>query len=241
MPAGERPYAVAVNPATNKIYVSNQFSNTVRIIDGATNAIASLEEGSFNVIAADSKLGKIYLLGYEDTDLKVLGDGTAMLGRISLGMHQWAMAVNENDSTVYVTRIGNAELAMVEERTGAVTRIPTGAFPCAVQLNPMTNKIYVVNHADDTVTVIDAAKRSVVATIAVGHGPQGIAIDSARNRIYVANRNDNTISVIDGRQNQVIDTISVERKPFALAVLPGANQLYAATVSGQPLAVNVTK
>ena len=32
------PWAVAVNPVTNKIYVANYGSNNVTVIDGATNA-----------------------------------------------------------------------------------------------------------------------------------------------------------------------------------------------------------
>ena len=36
--AGTSPYAVAVNPVTNKIYVANYNSNTVTVIDGATNS-----------------------------------------------------------------------------------------------------------------------------------------------------------------------------------------------------------
>ena len=41
IPVGSGPNAVAVNPATNKIYVSNQVSNTVTVIDGASNATST--------------------------------------------------------------------------------------------------------------------------------------------------------------------------------------------------------
>jgi len=34
---GNLPYAVAVNPVTNKVYVVNYGSSTVTVIDGATN------------------------------------------------------------------------------------------------------------------------------------------------------------------------------------------------------------
>src|SRR5258708_20793740 len=35
--AGTNPFAAAVNPVTNKIYVANRGSNTVTVIDGAKN------------------------------------------------------------------------------------------------------------------------------------------------------------------------------------------------------------
>jgi len=37
VPAGSEPWAVAVNPVTNKIYVANRNEDNVTVIDGATN------------------------------------------------------------------------------------------------------------------------------------------------------------------------------------------------------------
>jgi len=42
---GAHPYVVAANPTTNKIYVSKTFSNTMTVIDGATNATSNLKAG----------------------------------------------------------------------------------------------------------------------------------------------------------------------------------------------------
>ena len=42
---GSQPFAVAVNPATNKIYVVNHGQNTVTVIDGATNTTRDRESG----------------------------------------------------------------------------------------------------------------------------------------------------------------------------------------------------
>lgn len=41
VPAGTSPFAVAVNPATNRIYVANINSNNVTVIDGATDTVAA--------------------------------------------------------------------------------------------------------------------------------------------------------------------------------------------------------
>src|SRR6266481_9903228 len=42
IPAGTNPLAAAVNPVTNKIYVANQGSNYVTVIDGAKNTITHI-------------------------------------------------------------------------------------------------------------------------------------------------------------------------------------------------------
>ena len=87
---------------------------------------------------------------------------------------------------------------MVDEVSGNVTTVPTGAIPCAVAVNPVTNMAYVANHGDDTVTVIDGARRAVIATVRVGLRPQVVAVDSKRNRVYIANTHSDDITVIDG-------------------------------------------
>src|SRR5438477_4786612 len=165
---GPLAYDVAANPATNKIYVSNTFSDVITAIDGATNAISTVKAGSADAIAVDAKLDKVYLLGYENANLTVMDQTTNIIGKKQVGMHPWAMAVNEATSTLYVTRVGNGQLLELDEKSGVTTTIPTGAFPCAVAVNPVTNRVYVVNHGDDTVTVIDGARREAIATVKVG-------------------------------------------------------------------------
>ena len=43
---GTTPIAIAVNPVTNKIYVANQNSSSVTVIDGATNTTTTVAAGS---------------------------------------------------------------------------------------------------------------------------------------------------------------------------------------------------
>jgi YVTN family beta-propeller protein len=92
--------------------------------------------------------------------------------------------------------------------------------------------VYVVNHGEDSVTVIDGAKRSVVATVKVGAKPQGIAVDAKRNRAYVANVHGDSVSVIDGARNVVVGTFRVGKNPFALAVSDGNGKVYVAYEGG---------
>jgi len=232
---GPNPYVLVADQLSNKIFLSNTFSDKLTIIDGATNSITKLKAVSANVLAVDEKLSKIYLLGYEDENLNVFDEKSLTFSRIKIGMHQWSIAIDPATHMAYVTRSGYAELAAINPLTGSVTKIPTGATPCAVALNPATKTLYVSNHTDDSVTTIDATNYAVIATIKVGHRPQGIAVDPIRNRIYVANRNDNSISVIDGSKNQVTKTLPVGSNPFALVVNPKTGQLFAATIAGPPL------
>ena len=60
--AGTTPWAIAVNPVTNTIYVVNSNSNNVTVIDGATNATATVTAGSFpDAIAVNPVTNMIYV------------------------------------------------------------------------------------------------------------------------------------------------------------------------------------
>ena len=54
-------------------------------------------------------------------------------------------------------------------------------------MNPTTNRIYVCNYGDKTVSVLDGSTNTVLATVPVGDGPAGIAVNPATNRVYVSN------------------------------------------------------
>ncbi len=62
----------------------------------------------------------------------------------------------------------------------------TGANPTGIAINPVTNKVYVTNLSDSSVTVIDGATNTTV-TVLVGSLPRAVALNPANNRIYVAN------------------------------------------------------
>jgi len=64
------------------------------------------------------------------------------------------------------------------------------------QVNRGTNKIYVANYANNTVTVIDGVTLQM-STMASPGGPEGIAVNPVTNKIYVSNLL-GTVTVIDG-------------------------------------------
>src|SRR4029077_10615670 len=93
-----------------------------------------------------------------------------------------------------------------------------GAPPIQAQ-----TRAYVTNSEDNTVSVIDTATNTVVATVPVGVNPYGIAITPDRTRAYTANGftgADNTVSVIDTASNTVVATVTVTNGPSWEATTP---------------------
>src|SRR5207253_2081625 len=77
-----------------------------------------------------------------------------------------------------------------------------------------------VDAGSSTVSVIDTATNTVVATIPVGADPSGVAITPDGTRAYVTDQGSTTVSVIDTATNTVVATINVGADPVAVAITP---------------------
>ena len=82
----------------------------------------------------------------------------------------------------------------------------------------------------DTVSVINTATNTVVATIPIGAGtqPTGVVVTPDGTRVYVTNALDNTVSVINTATNTVITTLPVGLFPQVLGICSNGNALLAA-------------
>lgn len=113
--------------------------------------------------------------------------------------------------------------------------IPTGARPQGIAVTPDGAKVYVANHGENSVTVIDAAADTATTTVAVGAAPLGVAISPDGSRAYVANSGGNSVSVIAVSSDSVATTIPVGAAPAGAAVSPDGSVGYVANSAGGTL------
>lgn len=106
-----------------------------------------------------------------------------------------------------------------------IANIAVGKQPIYLAVDEKTNRVYVSNQADDSVSVIDGATNTVLGTVRVGHYPNGVAVNSKTNTIYVANLNSGTLSIIDGT-TLTTSTLRVGPSPAKVAVNPSTNRVY---------------
>ena len=59
-----------------------------------------------------------------------------------------------------------------------IATIAVGHRPTYLAADPKTDRIYVSNQSDNTVSVIDGATNQVLATVRVGHYPNGITVNT---------------------------------------------------------------
>ncbi|MBI3799016.1 MAG: YncE family protein [Deltaproteobacteria bacterium] len=85
---------------------------------------------------------------------------------------------------------------------------------------------YISSLFGNTVSVVDTATNTVVATVPVGGGPKGVAVTPDGKRVYVANQGSGTVSVIDTTTNSKIATVFVGGAPNGIAVHPSGKRVY---------------
>jgi YVTN family beta-propeller protein len=235
--AGDEPNSVAVNPVTNKIYVANQSSNNVTVIDGASNSTTTVAAGSDDQtsVAVNPVTNKIYVANSAVDTVTVIDGATNTTTSVAVGLQPQAMAVNPVTNKVYVANFEDDTVTVIDGATNTTATVGVGLFADAVAVNPVTNKIYVANYYDGTVTVIDGATNST-STVVAGSGPNGAAVNPVTNKVYVSNYYSGTVTVIDGATNST-STVAAGSGPYAVAVNPVTNKVYVANISSRTVTV----
>ena len=171
---GSNPLGVAIDQATNTIYVANTGENTVSVINGATcnrtNTSGCGQDpptvtvgGGASLLAVDPATDTIYVGSFDDGTISVI-DGSTCNGGNSSGCAQVPPTVT------------------------------VGSFPDGVAVDQATHTVYVANGNDTTVSVIDGSRCNgtdssgcgqTPPTVDVGGNPVELAVDQATDTVYV--------------------------------------------------------
>jgi len=249
---GSSPVGVGVNPNTNRIYVANQVSNDVSVIDGATNAVvATIPVGAGPAgVGVNTTTNRIYVDSEASQSVSVI-DGTLgsptentviatipVPGRSLSGGR--GIGVNPVTNMIYVPSFDpGGRVIKIDGATNKVlSQIAVAANPFAAAVNPVTNKIY-VGHGSffgrTRITVIDGATGAVSDGAAVGLSQVSIGVNPTISRIYVKKGDPSRgepfgVVVVDSNTNTVLATIPVvgETGHGGLGVNPTTNRIYVA-------------
>jgi len=229
---GANPWALSIDQKLHSVYVSNNWDDTVSVLNGAT------------------------------CNATVTSGCRAVPPTVQVGAAPQALLADPTTGTLYAANSGDSTVSVVNLATcdGSTTSGCRSVSPSAVVSTPFLNPptkltggvavdgstktVYVANLGAGTVSVVNgatcnAAQKSgctkPAATIDVGGEPGGIAVDEATDTLYVANLRGSTVSVIDGATCNATDqqgcsrppaTVAVGNGPYALAVDEATDTIY---------------
>jgi len=243
---GRETNAIAVNPVSNTVYVTNMFSDSFNVIDGASDSIVAtfgdsggdLASPNCVLVNAVASPARAYVGNFWSGTLNVVDDAsravvatvTSLGGTHGGGPRAFALEPS-GDTKLYVAEYGTNSVAVLNGTTyELIKRIPVGSVPRALGIfsSVPRKRVYVANSGSGTVSVIDAtAADAVVATVTVGGSPKAIAVDDVTGFAYVTNEASDTVSVI-GDEDELVATVGVGDRPIGIAVDAAGGRVFVA-------------
>ncbi len=212
-------------------YIENSSSNTVSVINLATNVVVKTIQVNVSPIgvAVSTDGSKVYVTNQGSSNITVISTSTnTVIATIACKPEPTSMVVSPDGSRLYVTNESSSNnLSVISTATNAViANISVGNDPYGVAISPDGSKVYVTNAEDNTVSVINTSTNTVITNIPIGQGAMDLLTSPDGSRLYVLNAADNTMSIINTLDNTVITTIATGNAPFCLAMSADGSRLY---------------
>ena len=243
-----------------RVYVTNESSGDLSIIDGTTlEVIANIPLGKRpRGIHASPDKRTIYVAlsgtppappGVDESTLPPpdrsadgIGvfdvDQNKQIRVIEGGLDPENFDISRDGKTIFVSNEDTSAVTFIDLATGKPIQTITGlgGEPEGVTLSPDGKLVYVTTEAAGAISVIDVGKRKLIKSFKVGRRPRNIIFLPDGKRGYVNAENDGSIILFDAVKNEKIKAIQLgtpgEIKPMGLALSPDASKLYVSTGRG---------
>jgi DNA-binding beta-propeller fold protein YncE len=248
---GVRLGALAINPLTNRIYVTTNKS-AVNVITGLTNGDCQRprwnnEQHSCRcaiaptatVLAVNTATNRIYVGGQPPNSTSpsvVVIDGSnnsviATAGDSNNPVGVQGLAINKTTNTIYAASsaeafvLNGASNNFINNFSFSIVHLSNTS---ALAVNEATNETYFVGFPSSLFVLggFNFFNPPVLSPLLVGDGPGDVAINQATNGIYIPASQGNILTVIDGRDHSIITSLSTGISPVAVAVNPVTNRIY---------------
>ncbi|WP_307680246.1 beta-N-acetylglucosaminidase domain-containing protein [Streptomyces sp. V4I2] len=236
---GNNPGEVVVSADGRTAYAANQGSNTVSVIDVATDTVtATVAVGRVPAgLALTPDGGTLWVANYTDGTVQPIDTTTLTPGTpVPVGSGPENMAITPDGRTLYVADIHDNTVTPVDLTTGkAETPVPVGPRPFNVVAAPDGKTVYVSNSGGSTVTPIDTATNETEATFLVSGQAYGLALSPDGRTLWVSPSNGDSVTPVDTVTGAPGTSVQVGRSAFDVALDWSGGTAYVTTADGNSL------
>ena len=249
---GQNPDFVAVNAATDTIYVSNSNDGTVSVIDGSTTKVtATITIGGMpQGIAVNPATNMVYVAlfaGLSSTVTVIDGSDNSIVTNLSVPGATY-VAVDSATNQIYTSDSDNTVRVIDGSSNTVVATLTFNNVLEGIAVDSARSLIYVEEVGiPPSVAVIDGSTNTVTNTISVSQASflTGLTVDTSLNRVYASDSQKMRLFVIDGASGKVLGSTGLPgagnpkyaamgRGHEVLVTDPGANHIFAINgVSGK--------
>lgn len=229
IPTGVHPQGIVVNPANQLVYVANQLSGSLTVLDGNNQVVKVIQlQPSFpgfaspvaltvNSKSSSSKYGYVYVVCSVANVLAVIDLSLNVVAYVPVGIRPVAATFNPVNLKVYVANLVSDNLSVIDAEALSETilsPLPTGQDPIGVGVDPVNGDIYVANSLANSITVYDSTDTLAATIPAVGQYPVSITYNAANDTMYAVATNNNFVYQIERATHSIVGIIEAGSKPY---------------------------
>ena len=231
-------------------YVGEAFSNSIRVIDTATNTeTATIATNSPSKIAVHPSGNFIYVPvnpgAWSLGSLDVYNtSNNSLVATIPVGAGPSEIALHPSGDYVYVisssaqvpSGSGPGVISVVDTSTNTVSATVEIAHKFSeIVIHPSGNILYVGVGVAGTITAIDTNTLQPIDAFNIGFKVMDLAIHPSGQYLYAASGA--TLKVIDTTTNSVVDSVAIDGGGYSIAVHPDGNTVYVANYTNSSVSV----
>jgi YVTN family beta-propeller protein len=221
------------------LYVQNSNSNSISVIDLATNAILrnitvdgtlhniklSEDQLTLYIITSDRDSGTIFILNTTSNEL---------MKEISTEVSVQDIAIF--NGTMYASDILGGKILVMNVNGTLIDEIDVGSRPQYMEVRPDGQVLY-VTRLGGPLSVVDLEQKIVIKEIDSGSIPHRLFLTNEGAILFVVNTGSDTLSVIDSRKLGVIKTIPVGDSPEYVALNPDETLAYVTNIDSNTVSI----
>jgi YVTN family beta-propeller protein len=229
---GNEPEGIAVSPDGRTVYVANQSSHVLSVVDAASHRVTSVTLRNTPRFVTTSRDGRLVFVSMYENDLS--GSGVAVVDaashrvirNLTTGKQPYALSIGP-DGKVWVPIHGEGLVEIYDAGTLAPDGlVKTPPNPHAVGFSSDLMRAFTPDHESNVVSAIDMNTGKVIRSIPVGEAPHSLAVSPDGRRVLVADFGADAATLIDATTFQRTGPIKVGKQPQSAAYAADGNHGY---------------
>jgi YVTN family beta-propeller protein len=240
---GTEPEGVILSPDGRTIYVANQNSRVLSVVDAGSRRVTSVKLRNTPRFVASSRDGKLVFVSmYEDdksgSGVAVVDTATRKVSRyLATGVQPYTLAVGPDGRLwVPIHSAGRVEIYSPDGRK-AGGRVEVPANPHSVAFSAQLNRAYTPNHESNVISVIDMRTNRLLKSVPVSRAPHSIAVSPDGRTVLVAGYEADTADLIDARTLKRLGPFKVGKEPQSVAFARDGAHAYVVNEGGNSISV----
>ena len=213
--------AVSAQSPDYFVFVSNERSDDVTMVDGRTDAVVAT-----------------FRVGKRPRGIHATPDGSRVFVTLS-GSPRMAPGVDENRAPADKTADGLAVIDPVGRKM--IDRWHVGSDPEQFAITNDGKFAVIANEDDASASIVDLLSGQSRGKVKVSEEPEGVGVNPSNGEVYVTCEEKGEVFAVDPEAQRVLAKIETGGRPRSAAFLPDGSRAYVACENGGYIAVIDTK